>query len=132
VNTRDIAFTAAWLDELLCSWHQWARTARVTRGFNERATVLGDTATSRQYDDMNGALDADLDELRMRQVDFEVSEMRDPHKAAIHVLARALTFGTWVFLSPRMPACPLQRAALVDAARVILTGRLIAAGLTPA
>lgn len=116
------------LDDLLCRWHQWARPVK-GRGFNTSALVVGDYQTSRQYDDMNGALDQDLEDFRIRQVDFEVSEMHDPHKAAIFVLARALTVGAWVFASPRVPADPIERAEVIRVARAILTARLIASGV---
>lgn len=117
------------LDDLLCRWHQWQQAERVGRGFNRRALVVGDYHVSRQYDDLSGALDADLNGMRMRQVDFEVSEMAPVHRVAIYCLARALSLGCAVFVSPRLPQDRAERERLVLDARYILTCRLLAAGV---
>jgi len=117
------------LDDILIRWHQWQGGAKVGRGFNNRALVCGDFRVSRQHDDLNGALDDDLENTVMRQVDFEVSEMRDPFKAAIYCLARALVVGAQVFTSPRLPADKAERDAILRQARIILVGRLLSAGV---
>lgn len=117
------------LDSLLCEWHQWQKCARVGRSFNNRALVCGEYRTSRQYDDANGALDHALDVSRWKQVDFEVSEMVDPYRAAIYVLARQLTVGVMVFSSPRLPRDPDESRAVVRTARGQLAARLVSAGV---
>jgi hypothetical protein len=117
------------LDDILIRWHQWPGAGKVGRGFNNRALVCGDYRTSRQYDDSNGALDDDLENRRMSQVDFEVSQMKDPHRAAIYCLARALVIGAQVFNSPRLPADRAERDAIVRQARALLTNRLLASGV---
>lgn len=117
------------LEGLLAEWHQWQQNARVGRGFNNRALVVGEYRVSRQYDDANGALDDDLDEITMKQVDFQVREMAEPYRTAIYCLARALTLGMAVFTSPRLPSDRAQRDAVVAKAREMLTGRLVSAGV---
>jgi hypothetical protein len=117
------------LDDLLSRWHSWMHGAKVGRGFNDSALVVGDYLTSRQYDDMNGKLDADLDEIRSRQVDFEVGEMLHPHRTAIYVLARNLCTGHEVWMSPRLPAPGEALDQIVREARGIITARLINAGV---
>lgn len=116
------------LDGLLSRWHQW-QSATVTRGWNRQALVVGSYRTSRQYDDQNGALDAHLDAIQMQAVEFAVQQMADPHKAAIYCLARALTLGVSVFMSPRLPVDAAERAVVVSDARGMLTRRLQSAGV---
>lgn len=117
------------LDDLLCRWHHWQQEARVGRGFNHTALVAGDYRPSRQYDDENGALDAALEERQMCAIDFAVSQMVNPHQAAIYCLARALVVGCMVFTSPRLPVDRQEREVIVRDARAMLTNRLLSAGV---
>lgn len=121
--------SAAILDDILCRWHQWASRGSVARGYAGRALVVGDYRISRQYDDQNGALDDDLEHATMKTVDFQVNEMRDPWRAAIHANARALVVGSAVWSSPRLPSDRLKRLHVIAEARVRLTERLISAGV---
>lgn len=121
--------TSAILDDLLCRWHQWANAVRLSRGWKSRALVVGEYRTSRQYDDANGALDDEIDRTIMRAVDFQVGEMVDPWKAAIHANARALVVGCMVFSSPRLSPDPALRLAQVAEARAQLVKRLTGAGV---
>jgi len=116
------------LDGLLAAWHQWQRVQPV-RGFGSRALVCGEYVTSRQYDDSNGALDAALEQRTMKSVDFQVSQMVDPFKAAIYANARALAVGCSVWSSPRLPQDAGERQAVVLHARAILARRLQSAGV---
>ncbi len=125
----DLAEQSAILDDLLSRWHHWASSSRVCKGYASRALVCGDYKISRQYDDQNGALDGDLEASTMRAVDFQISEMRDPYRAAIYCQARNLSTGRSVWLSPRLPANPEHRAQIVAAARDMLTKRLTVAGV---
>lgn len=116
------------LDLLLSTWHQWQR-ASTARGYNTRALVCGEYRSSRQYDDCNGALDDELEHRTMKTVDFQVAQMVDPYKAAIYAQARALAVGCSVWSSPRLPADPFERQAIVQQARAMLTRRLQSAGV---
>lgn len=117
------------LDDILSRWHHWASRARLVRGYAPRALVCGDYRTSRQYDDSNGALDSDLESSRMEAVDFQVSEMLDPHRTAIHAHARNLSLGLSVWLSPRLPQDLDARSRLIAQARDMLQKRLTTAGI---
>jgi hypothetical protein len=117
------------LDDLLSRWHQWQQRARVGLGWKPRAPGFGGYRCSRQYDDANGALDDNFDADTMRRLEFEVSELPTQPRAAIYCLARALTVGASVFTSPRLPADPAERTAVVKQARAALMRRLVAAGL---
>lgn len=122
------AATGAELDGILCEWHQWQRTDGV-RGFGRKSLVCGDYRSSRQYDDANGALDAELDNIRMRAVDGQVIQMQDPHRSAIYANARALVCGAAVWSSPRLPADKVARTLIVDDARALLVRRLFSVGV---
>jgi hypothetical protein len=121
------------LDDLLCRWHQWQTDRhRHGRGWPSRAVVCGDSMTSRQYDDANGALDAAIDHSQMRVVEFEVSQLADSpvaYRSAIYANARALVTGAAVWSSPRLPGDRIARQAVVTEARDMLTVRLRSAGL---
>ena len=117
----------ATLDDILSRWHHWQRRDKVTDGHSGRASTFGESLTSRQYDDVNGALDDELETQTMRQVDFEVSEINDPWRSALHALARSLYTGTAVFHSPRIQ--PQDRARITSEAREKMASRLIAAGV---
>ena len=117
------------LDRVLSLWH-WKRTGgNIGRGFNDRSLVVGEYLVSRQYDDSNGKLDDDLDERRAKAVDFAVSKMLDPWRAAIYMLARNLYTGSSVWESPRLPQSRIDRERIVFQARRQITRLLTAAGV---
>lgn len=117
------------LDDILSRWHHWASRARMVKGYAPRALVCGEFKVSRQYDDSNGALDSDLEDTTMGAVDFQVSEMADPYRTAIHCNARNLSLGLSVWSSPRLPQDRDARAAIVVTARCMLHKRLTSAGV---
>jgi hypothetical protein len=116
------------LDDLLSKWHCWQQ-ARPCRGYASKSAGFEQYRASRQYDDTNGALDSDLDAARSEQVDFEVSEMQEPYKAAIYASARNLATGIAVWASPRLPLDAALRGQIVDKARMMLCARLCSAGV---
>lgn len=115
------------VDDLLSRFHWWQGRARVGRGFNRRSLVVGEYTASRQYDDENGALDDELEDQTMRQVEFEVSQLGDPWRSAIHAIAKSLCTGAAVFHSPRIAAA--DHARVSAEAREQLLRRFVAAGL---
>lgn len=125
VAERDAA-----LDDILSRWHHWRSMGGIVKGYADHSLVCGDYRTSRQYDDVNGALDDELEDIRMRQVDFEVSELPDPWRSAIHALARSLCTGAAVFHSPRI--APADRARVTAEARAKIEDRLVSAGVLTA
>jgi hypothetical protein len=115
------------LDDVLSRWHHWRAVGGIVKGYADHSLVCGDYRSSRQYDDVNGALDDELESARMEQVDFEVSELLDPWRSAIHSLARSLCTGAAVFHSPRI--APADRARVTAEGRVKIQIRLISAGV---
>lgn len=117
------------LDDILSRWHHWASNRLMVRGYASRALVCGNYKVSRQYDDQNGALDGDIEADQMKAVDFQVSEMVDPYRSAIHCHARNLYLGVTVWGSPRLPDDAESRAWIVAKAREMLQRRLTLAGV---
>jgi hypothetical protein len=116
------------LDDLLQSWHRWAQGEQHADGFASTSAGLSDWRASRQWDDQNGALDGELDKSTMKTVDFQVGQMADPYRAAIHMNAKNLAAGRNVFQSPRVPT-GIEGANILKTARASLVLRLVAAGV---
>jgi len=117
------------LNELLSSWHSWQAPYSQGRGYPGTAAGMEQYRASRQYDDENGALDAQLHSQTMRTVGFEVWQMVSPWRDAILINARNLALGMTVFRSPRLPDCDMRRAEILVEARDKLALRLEKAGL---
>jgi hypothetical protein len=117
------------LDDILCRWAQWCRPVSTGRGFGHQSLVCGQYRTSRQYDDVNGALDDAIEHQRMKAVDFQVGEMAEPWRTAVHSEARRLVVGVDVFVSPRLPRNLEEREACIVVARAQIQIRLQRAGV---
>jgi hypothetical protein len=129
LQAHDAAAAAATLDDLLTRWNAWARSVTVGKGYGSASPGCGGYRASRQYDDANGALDDDIEHSVMRQVDHEIMELADPYRSAIIAHARNLASGLDVWSSPRLPADPKERRAIVHEARGMLIRRLTRAGV---
>ena len=115
------------LDDILGRWHAWAK------GYSAVPVCSADPmfrdAKSRGgWDSADDVLDAAINSKIMKAVDFQVSEMQEPHRTAIYVTARNLHTGNSVWSSPRLPTDPLARGVIVVEAKAMLTRRLMAAG----
>jgi len=116
------------LSDILSRWHSWAKAYKANQQ-TPRDPVFRDCTTGRGWDTTDEILEDEVHAKQMEAVDFQVGEMHDPHRAAIYVLARNLSTGRSVWLSPRLPTDPLERATIVAEARAILTKRLLSAGV---
>ncbi|MDB5887029.1 MAG: hypothetical protein JWR74_3200 [Polaromonas sp.] len=120
--------TKAILDDILARWHAWAK------GYSAVPMCGADpmfrNARSRGgWDSADDVLDAAINSKIMKAVDFEVGEMKDPHRSAIYMTARNLHTGNSVWNSPRLPTDPMERAGIVVDARVMLIKRLMFCGV---
>lgn len=120
---------AAALNQILAEWHRFQEPYSQGKGFPGTAAGMEQYRASRQYDDENGALDAQLHSQTMRTVGFEVWQMVSPWRDAILINARNLALGMTVFRSPRLPDCEMRRAEILVEARDKLALRLEKAGL---
>ena len=116
------------LDDILSRWHSWAKNYKANQQ-TPRDPVFRDAKSGRGWDSTDEIIEDEITNSMMEAVDFQVGEMKDPYRAAIYVLARNLSTGRSVWLSPRLPADPLERAAVVAEARNILTRKLMACGV---
>ena len=117
------------LDDILSRWHFWSKHQGGVQGFASRAAGMEQYRVSRQYDDVSGCLDSDLEHMRCTQVDFDVRQMPQPHQTAVYVEARNLCTGRAVWGNPRLPSDPQARAIVMAEARIMVSKRLLASGV---
>ena len=117
------------LDDILSRWHSWAK------GYSPIPTCGADPmfrnakSSGRHWDSTSEVIEDEIQGKILQAVDFQVSEMQDPHRTAIHFLARNLATGRSVWLSKRLPEDKMEVAIIVAEARSQLTKRLILAGV---
>lgn len=117
------------LDDLLSRWHDWARGFQISPEAGADPMFRDVKSGRRNWDSLDDIIESDLTASTMKAMDFEVGEMADPYRAAIYVNARNLASGYSVWSNPRLPSDPLERAIVTTEARIILTKRLLRAGV---
>jgi hypothetical protein len=125
----DIGADDAALNALLEAWHRWASDERTAVGFPSVSPAFQQYRTSRQYDDGNGALDQDVDNVVLAGVEGCINSIPQPYRNALHINARNLCTGLSVWRSPRLPEDELARALMVSDARAMLIDILRERGL---
>lgn len=115
------------LDDLLSRWHAWSRGFKLSAQamnpvFRQALRAKGEQTLEAIAEDswLNGT---------MKEIDFQVSEMSDPHRTAIYINARNCYTGRSVWISPRLPSDPVARAEVLATARAELVRRLMQAGV---
>lgn len=116
------------LDDLLSRWHHWAK------GYIPVPTCGADpmfrnAKSPHSSHSAYEVTDAKVEQDQMAALDFNVSEMKDPHRSAIYIHARNCYTGRNVWLSPRLPHDPMERAKILGDAKAILIGKLLSAGI---
>ena len=116
------------LEDLLARWHHWAK------GYIPVPTCGADpmfrnAKSPHGYESAADVTDAAVEQTQMKALDFHVSEMKDPHRSAIYIHARNCYTGRSVWLSPRLPQDPMERARILGEAKAILVGKLLSAGV---
>lgn len=124
------------LDDLLSRWHHWMKEKPVNGVDRLDDPVFRDVRSRSGWDSAEEVLDREMEALRMRAVDFQVSGdargqggLPEPYRAAIYCLARNCYTGRKVWMSPRLPRDPLELGVVLLEARNMLTVRLVAAGV---
>ena len=118
MDDQDVVM-AEYLNGLLSSWHVWSACFAYAQGYASTSATTRMCRCSRQYDDQNGSLDAHIDNVMMQAVDAVVQDIAQPYRTALMIQARNLAVGVSVWASPRLPACPAQRAMiLMDAIKI--------------
>jgi hypothetical protein len=123
------------LSDLLSRWHHYAKTYRLT-GEAGADPMFRNAKSSRQWDSIDDVLDTELAGSTLERMDFEImgdkrgqGGMDEPYRTAICVNARNCYTGRSVWLSPRLPQNPIERAELVTTSRLMLMRKLFAAGI---
>jgi hypothetical protein len=116
------------LDEILAKWHEWEKgySPLPKTGTNP---VFRNAKSGRGWDTVDDIIDGEISSDIMKAVDFQVSEIAEPHRSAIYENARNCATGQTVWRSPRLPADQLERGVIVLEARNQLMRRLMAAGV---
>lgn len=117
------------LNDLLAGWHKWCARYSGVKGYSSTDLTCKDYRPSRQYDDQNGALDADLESSTLETVSAEIFAMEQPYQTAIQIQARNLATRRIVWASPRLPADAVERSKIVAKAREILIDALARRGI---
>ena len=120
--------SAAILDDLLSRWHSHCRAYKANQQ-TPRDPMFRNTKSGRGWDSTEEIIEDEIHGSMMEAIDFQVSEMQDPYRAAIYALARNLSTGRSVWMSPRLPQDPLERATVVAEARNQITNRLMRCGV---
>lgn len=116
------------LDDLLSRWHDWCKGAgHITPICAD--PMFRNAKSSRGWDTVDDIVEGELTADTMKAIDFEVGEIAEPHRSAIYANARNLASRFAVWSSPRLPKDPAERALLVRDARILLTKRLLRAGI---
>lgn len=115
------------LDDILSQWHAWSKGYRM--GQQGACPMFRQARSPRGWEDSSDITASDVHQSTMETVDFQVGEMRDPHRAAIYAHARNLHTGRAVWSSPRLPSDPQERAVVMTEAQNLLLRRLMSAGV---
>ena len=116
------------LDDLLSRWHSWARGFQVSPETGADP-MFRNAKSGRGWDTIDEIVESELTSDTMKAIDFEVSELADPYRSAIHVNARNLASRHAVWSNPRLPSDPAERALVIVEARILLTKRLLRCGI---
>ena len=114
---RDPQIIQRAIDDALRLWHRWASAGRPVEGYPTECPSCRMSKASRrqesQYDDAESDHANDLAAL----IDQIIGRMQDPYRTALHLNARNIATGHYVWVSARLPEDRQERAAIVGKAR---------------
>lgn len=105
------------LNDHLARWHKWCSRYQFGKGYPSSDVTCRQSRTSKQYDYDNGAMDASVDDSIAEAFDAAMDRVEQPYRTALSIQARNLATGAAVWNSPRLPADPMERGALLLEAR---------------
>jgi hypothetical protein len=112
------------LSGLLADWHNWSQHTQSRSGLPGRAAGFGQSRSNTQYDWENGVESDMVDRRIMEGFDAAIQRVPQPWNTALQFEARNMVARYAVWTSPRLPADPAARAALVQEARLRLLKEL--------
>ena len=116
------------ISDLLSRWHNW-RSNQASGGYPTVNAACRLYRCSKQHDDINGALDTDLEHRQMEAVDLCIDRIAQPYNTALQINARNLCTGVSVWQSARLPADRVAAAELLVQARALLLIEFVKAGV---
>ncbi len=101
---------------LVLWWRREQINELLSHGYPPVCPSTAGWLASRQWDADNGAFETDERGSLAAEVGRIVSEMAEPYKSALYVLARNRATGLTVWRSPRLPEDETKRAEIVGEA----------------
>lgn len=123
------------LDDLLSRWHHHCERYKFTRGV-KAGPMFRAALRAKGGQTLDAITEDQAESAEMKSMDYIIlgdrlgqGGMQDPHLSAILICARNCYTGKNVWLSPRLPTEPMERAAVLEQARSMLMRRLMHAGV---
>lgn len=116
------------LEDLLSRWHHWAKGYRPIPSCGADP-MFRNAKSAKGYDTTAEVIEDEITNAQMKAIDFQVGEMAEPHRSAIYIHARNCYTGHNVWLSPRLPKDPMERAKILGDAKSVIIGKLLSAGV---
>lgn len=110
--------------ELLVLWWRVENAWIPVEGYPAECPSTQGYRASRQYDSDNGADEADARAKLASHVSYVISQINDPHRTALCILARNRANGENVWISPRLPIDEERRMELISDALTMFVERL--------
>ena len=117
------------LSGMLADWHHYCQHTADRNGLPGKAAGFGQSRSNSQFDWENGIEDEMVDRRIMQGFDAAIQRVPQPWLTALQFEARNLAVRYQVWVSPRLPADPLEREALILEARVKLLRELARDGV---
>ena len=112
------------LIELLCLWWRHESQWSPVEGYPQECPSTAGYRASRQYDDQNGSQETDARGQLAQHIGRVVAGIGEPHRSALHMVARNRASGVSVWTSARLPADADARAAVVADAMELFSDAL--------
>lgn len=112
------------LIELLVLWWRHESQWSPVEGYPAECPSTAGYRASRQYDDGNGAQETDARGQLAQHIGRIVANIGEPHRSALHLVARNRSSGVSVWTSVRLPADADARARVVAEAMELFAGQL--------
>ena len=112
------------LIELLVLWWRHESQWTPVEGYPQECPSTAGYRASRQYDDGNGAQETDARGQLAQHIGRVVANIAEPHRSALHMVARNRSSGVSVWTSVRLPADADARAAVVAEAMELFADAL--------
>lgn len=115
-SMSEVGYVSQDLIDMLCLWWRCESQWMPVAGYPHECPSTHGYRASRQHDDGNGAFETDERGRLAISIGEAVQRVPEPHRTALYFLARNRATGAQVWMSPRLPIDPDERAEMVSAA----------------